>query len=65
MNSKAVKKLRQLYKRDLRNKLGVDKSILEAMLIGKPKRIPRWLWTWGARFYFAPEFYKKLFRPHK
>ncbi len=65
MNAKKIKKLRQLYRRDIREKLGVDKSILDVLLRDRPKYMPNRLWVWAARFYFAPNFRDKLFRNYK
>lgn len=65
MNQNKIKKLRQMYRRDVREKLGVDKSILDVLLRDKPKYLTKRLWRWGARFYFNPKFVDKLFSNYK
>ena len=59
MNAKTVKKLRQLYKRDLRKKLGFEASLTAALLKQKPRHYPGWLWRLGAKLYFNSEYYNK------
>lgn len=60
MNAKVVKKVRQLYKRDLRKKLGLEANITLALLKRKPWYFPGWLWRLGAKLYFNQEYYKQV-----
>jgi hypothetical protein len=48
MNEKQSKKLRQIYRKDVRSQFEVLKKILRP----KPKYLPKWLWRWGMRIYF-------------
>lgn len=65
MNSKKVKKLRQYYRRDLKQKLGLNASFLNAILRRKPKRMPGILWRFGMRFYFNKAYIETLINSRK
>lgn len=60
MNAKQVKKVRQLYKRDLRAKLGLEARLTAALLKQKPRYYPGWLWRLGAQLYFNTKYYDSV-----
>ena len=58
MNGSQSRKIRQLYKRDLRKtinkKVYGDAELWLQMLKAKPKYLPTFIWKLGARIYFSP-----------
>ncbi len=61
MNAKQVKKVRQLYKRDLRKQLLEEISLLKSAIKPKPKLMPKWIYRLLALVYVRKNYRDKLF----
>lgn len=61
MSQKAMKKVRQYYRRDLRDKLGLEVELARKLVKDKPKWFPYFVWKIGARLYFNRELFDKWF----
>jgi len=59
MNESRAKKLRQMYKRDLRAKLAA--VYFFSVIKRKPKWYPKFIWRLGAKFYFKKGVVDKHF----
>lgn len=61
MNTKQVKKLRQLYKRDLKKQVMKEYSLFRSALKPKPRFMPVWVWKRLVLIYVRKNYTDKLF----
>ena len=55
MNDKKVKKIRQLYKRDLRKKFGLEADYFKQAIKTRPWWLLPFFWRLGAKLYFTKQ----------
>jgi len=67
MNQKQAKKLRQIYRRDFREKLNSEYifAIVKKSMKQKPKHMPQFLWEQLAHLYFKKRVIDSLFNKEK
>jgi len=53
------KKIRKLYRQDVRAKLGMETTLFDRLMRERPRYMPLWLWAQLARLFFTPQW-----RPH-
>ncbi len=61
MNAKQVKKIRQLYKRDLRKQLLAEVSLIKSAIKPKPRFMPRGIYRLLSLIYVKKNYRDKLF----
>lgn len=61
MSQSKAKKVRQMYRRDIRTKLGLEVELAKKLVKPKPRWFPSALWWIGAKIYFNEELLKKWF----
>jgi len=61
MNLKTAKKVRQMYRRDLRDQSLAQYSLLKVALKPKPRYLPVWIWKRLVLIYVKKNYRDKLF----